>query len=741
MRVTTTLVLGAFICILSGVAIAATGNDVSPGQTPSFIADVFSRFDTAFTAKARASSASLIGYALRFLALSFTVMLVWRVLQWFLDAKPMASLIGTILNLMLHNAIVLVFLVPFGSSSGYQGTVAMVSSMADTVATAASGGAFTSGSAAITTGITAMLTSGFTSVNTLSNIAAARETAGTGLFSGLSIGSMLTGLMDRAALLIAGIAILIVTAYAGFQLAKVILYGVVMFALGTAVGPFFLGFLLLPPTRALGEHWFKFMLNAAFIKVVAFFMVGVIVGLGGALIPPITDVAALQNLGTFAILSSCLALILVYAMVGWVLGQSITMAGSLFGGSIGGFAPGLGLATLAAAAAGLATGGAAAVAAKIAGGKKEGSSESAPGTGSPGGDASAPASAAGNSSAPGAPASSQTSALGTSGAESQSSPSTSSGAGKAFVSGVASVMASGVVGAARATGAAVGGAAKVAGVLAGGTRTGSEMGKAFSRGAGAFGSSSGKSSNSTPQSPDKSSPGSQANSPEKQAYVNTAVAEAQALHADKSQGDRDRAVAQASKNAGSSFDAQQLAASNSSPAAVQGSVASGGAEQTTTSASGESVGDSNTSPLGLQGDSSSFSSGGADGTSGASQSAGERKISQQSENRISAARARADAVGEAIEQHKAATGATNADQSTRDAGMAGLAQHNASIGRTPYIERAVAKVDAGMAGYSQELRDQAAKETTESAAKKFDSYSPQVIERYNRAVESQKGQA
>ena len=795
MRFPATFVLAVLLCLLSGAVVAATGNDVSPGETPAKIADLFSKFDAAFTSRAQASSGSLIPYAMRFLGLSFTLMLTWRVLQSMIDAKPLASMIGTILNLMLHYAIVLVFLVPFGSSTGYQGTVAMVSSMADTVATAASGGAFTSGSAAILTGVTAMLKSGFQSLSILNSIASARDVAGTGLFSGLSIGSMMAGFMDKVALLIAGIAILIVTAYAGFQLAKVILYGVVMFALGTAVGPFFLGFLMLPPTRALGEHWFKFMLNAAFIKVVAFFMVGVIVSIGGALIPPITDVSTLQNLGAFAILSSCLALILVYAMVGWVLGQSIQMAGSLFGSSIGGFAPGFGLATLAAAAAGL---GVAAMKAAAGGGagKKSEDGKSTGGTGgSAGAEGSSPA-AAGNTASSEAPASSQASASESSSgftstsAVSGTSSGASSGAGKAFASGVARVMASGAVGAVKGVGAAVGVAAKAGVVLAGGTRTGSEMSKAFSKGANAFGSGSSAANSSSAKTPAPHSV-PPTNSPEKQAYINTAVAAAQTLYADKSQADRDKAVSQAAKNAGSSFEAQQAAA----PAAEQGAVSSMSAEQTTSAAGGEETSD----PSGSQGDSSSFTSVGSTGSAnsqardqavatavanhkaatgasdtdestraagraafdrhnaesakgqaaaqgdassfGGAQTASERRISQRAENQVSAARARADAVGVAVDRHKAATGASNADQSTRDAGIAGLAQHNESIGRTAYVSRAVEKVDAGMSGYSQELRDQAAKETRESAVKKFDSHSPEVIERYNRAVETKKAQA
>lgn len=805
MRIPATVVIALLLSLLSGAAFAVPNNDVAVGQTPSFIADVFSRFDSAFTSRAQASAAALMGYAMRFLALSFTVVLVWRTLQWFLEGKHLASLIGTLLNMMLHYSIVLVFLVPVGSSTGYQGTVGMVSSMADTVATAASGGVFTSGSAAILTGVGALLKSGFESLNTLNAIAQARTVTQTGLWDSLTSGSLFTGMLESIAFVLAAFAILIATAYAGFQLAKVVLYGVVAFALGAAVGPFFLGFLLLPLTRALGEHWFKFMLNAAFIKVVAFFMVGVIVSMGSSLIPPVTNVAALQNLGAFAILSSYLALILVYVMVGWVLGQSITLAGSLFGASIGGFAPGAGLASLAAGAAGVAAGAAAVLAKKASAGMAAVKSGTAAASDAASGAAGAPSGSTATSGSLGAPASAQASASGSApasgaasavagAASSVASSSAGSGAGKAFAAGAAKVMGAAAVGTANV----MAGAAKAAGAIAGGTKTGNAMGKAFSDGARVFGS--GPSASKSPAS-NKSSASNAfippPNTPAKQAYINTAVAEAESLHAGKSQVDRDKAVLQASLNAGKSFDAREAAVASAPPASRDNSSTSNAEPRAANMSTGGAGGasGSNTSPFGSQGGGSSFASGSSAGSNaqtreqavaaavarhreatgagdndgstraagkaafdqynaesskgqvgsqgnassfGGAQSGSEKTISRRAQNQINAANARANAVGVAIDRHKAATGATDSDESTRSAGKAALAQHNASIGKTAYVNRSVEKAVAATGNQGQEKRDQAATVSAANASKKFDSHSPQTIERYNRAVEAKK---
>ncbi len=785
MRLPVICTLAVAALLLSGGASAA-GNDVSVGQTPSFIAGIFSSFDTAFTAQARSAAAALMGFALRFLALSFTVMLVWRTVQWFLDAKHLASLMGTILNLMLHYSIVLVFLVPMGSSSGYQGTVSMISSLADSVATAASGGAFTSGSAAISRGIGSMLVSGFESLNTLNNIASARAASQTSIWSALTSGSVFTSMLESIAFVLAAFAILIATAYAGFQLAKVILYGVIMFALGAAVGPFFLGFLLLPPTRALGEHWFKFMLNAAFIKVVAFFMVGVIVSLGSSLIPPVTNLAQLQNLGAFAILSSYLALILVYLMVGWVLGQSISMAGSLFGGAIGGFAPGAGMASLAAGAAGVAVGASAAIASKLGGGAA--AAKSATGTaassavsggGAAGSTVAQPA--ASNTSSLGAPASSQPSAASSTSGSASSSGSSSnpgssappmarSGAGKAFVAGAAQALGSGAVGAVKAAGTA----SKVGAAVVAGTKTGDAMTKAFRAGSRIFapgpaGSAAGSSNNA---STSNSSP-PPSNSPEKQAYVNAAVEEAETQSAGKSQTERDKAVLQASVNAGKSYDVRQ-AAGNVAPVAVQGKVGTATTPASSSSPAGSESGTvagsasgsapspasgtakSNVAPSGSQGDSASFAAGvtsqttagnsnapaskgqmpaqGGISSFGGNESSASKRISRLAQNRVNAQVANGQIVADAMARHNAATGSNDKDESSQKAGRAALSQHNEANGKSAYVNRAVEKTSAATASQSPEARDAAIDKSKEAAGKKFDSHPPQVHARYNQAM-------
>jgi hypothetical protein len=346
--------LVAALALLGVDAAAQSNTDLS--AVPAAAADIVGRLESVLNARAASASAALIPFALKLLAGGYVLMLSWLILQWFFESKQLASLIGTFLNATLRFAMIAALLVPISGTSGYATATGIITGASNVVSKAVSGGNYSTASEAISSGGATLATNGWKSITQI-QAHYLTATAASSTNPLMVIANGVLALPLAVAFLLTAVALIVAICYAIFNMAKAVLYGVVMLALGTAVGPFFVALLFMPLTAGIGMHWFQFMLVASFVKVVVGFIMGVIGELSNVLVPAISNSGPIDNF--IYVLSSYAVIILAYVLVAWLLGTAIGITNALLPGNIG--TPGnLGVATAAlaagAAAVGAATG-------------------------------------------------------------------------------------------------------------------------------------------------------------------------------------------------------------------------------------------------------------------------------------------------------------------------------------------------------------------------------------------------
>jgi TrbL/VirB6 plasmid conjugal transfer protein len=333
LNIRTLILLGLLIALCPQFAFA----DTDVGSSISTIAAVVDKLESVFVSKGNAAAAALIPFALKVLAGAFALMLSWLTLQWFFESRPLASLFGTFLNVSLRMAIITALLIPVAGTSGYSTATGLVTQAADAVTTAVGGDEYKKASSVITNGGGALVRTGFEAlVNIFNSAKVAKDAAPATSLWDINPTALVQSILMPLVTVIVGLVLLVCMAYALFNLTKVILYGVVAFSLGTAVGPFFIAMLFLPITANIGMHWFGFMLVACFLKVVAAFILSAVVSNVSTLLPVHSATAAASYGDRMdQIMIALFALMLIYVVVGWLLGSAISLANALLPGSIG----------------------------------------------------------------------------------------------------------------------------------------------------------------------------------------------------------------------------------------------------------------------------------------------------------------------------------------------------------------------------------------------------------------------
>jgi len=320
--------------------------------------------ERAFRSKGDAAVGSMLTFALKLLAGGYAIMLAWNTLEWLIDGKALPALMGVFLNLTLRFALISAFLVPVGGTSGYSTVIGIINEFANTALSAVGGSGYSTTGGAIGSVLSDILKPAARAI--VDMYAAYRANSSSSVLGGLSgIAAALLDIPLILALLLVAIATLVAVGYTILNLCKAFMYAAVAFGLGTALGPMFIALYILPLTNGFLMHWIGFMVIAAFIKVVAAFVVGAVASGIPSIVQGLAPAAAVGELDFMSILYSCFAMILLLFVLGWTIGSIISLANALFPGRVGDGARG-GIAGATMAVAGVLAGAAAGAAAKAA---------------------------------------------------------------------------------------------------------------------------------------------------------------------------------------------------------------------------------------------------------------------------------------------------------------------------------------------------------------------------------------
>jgi len=308
----------------------AAGNGIDKLNS---VAGAINAVERAFISKGNSAAGPMVTFAMKLLAGGYALMLSWLTLEWFFDGRALPALFGTFLNLTLRFCLIMAFLVPVAGTSGYSTAIGIVNEFANTALNAVGGSGFSTSGDALTSVLTNIGKPAIAALRDLYKGYMASQGVPNGIFESLTnIPGQITLL---CALAVVGVAVLIALGYALFNVAKTFMYAAVAFGLGTALGPMFIGLYILPLTNGFLMHWLGFMLIAAFVKVVAAFIVGAVATAIPSLVASVAPSAAVGELTIIDVLLSCFALVLLMFVFGWVLGSIISLANAILPGRIG----------------------------------------------------------------------------------------------------------------------------------------------------------------------------------------------------------------------------------------------------------------------------------------------------------------------------------------------------------------------------------------------------------------------
>ena len=287
---------------------------------------ILAAVDGALLGQAQSMAGNITAWALKILGLSLVFMILWKSVEWLLsDHGGFNSMVAELIHLGIIATIITSFIVPLPglSTSGYAATVGMIDSTVTSIGSSLTGGT----SPRDIVGQTATVAS---SLLSKAGIAFQAKLAGNSTgWTLLTLG--FNAVLDYAIMGIGLIVLLLVLVLMVVAVLSAFLYSVVVFAIGAALGPFFIAFMLLPVTKDMGISWFMFMTKTAMIKVV----IAVLFAFIGPLIAVLDRISGFTpdaNFWSFAIYLSGLCLFA--AIIAWMAGQVIPITNTLFGGAL-----------------------------------------------------------------------------------------------------------------------------------------------------------------------------------------------------------------------------------------------------------------------------------------------------------------------------------------------------------------------------------------------------------------------
>ena len=288
--------------------------------------EILAAVDGALLTQAQSMAGNITAWALKILGLSLVFMILWKAVEWLLsDHGGFNSMVAELIHMGIIATIITSFIIPLPglSTSGYAATVGMIDSTVSSIGSSLTGGT----SPKDIVGQTATVAS---SLLSKAGIAFQAKLAGNSTgWTLLTLG--FNTVLDYAIMAIGLIVLLLVLVLMVVAVLSAFLYSVVVFAIGAALGPFFIAFMLLPVTKDMGISWFMFMTKTAMIKVV----IAVLFAFIGPLVAVLDKIGGFTpdaNFWSFAIYLSGLCLFA--AVIAWMAGQVIPITNTLFGGAL-----------------------------------------------------------------------------------------------------------------------------------------------------------------------------------------------------------------------------------------------------------------------------------------------------------------------------------------------------------------------------------------------------------------------